>query len=94
MQTAEPRFRDNPRRVGIGLWIVCGLAAGFLARIVPLGRRKRLWIELAAAIVTAFLLGTLATALDFGGWNELEWRATLFAFLGALAAVGITRAVG
>ena len=93
MQTAEPRFRDNPRRVGIGLWVVCGCAAGFLARIVPLGTRKRLWIELAAAVFTALLLGVAATALDFGGWNELEWRAATFAFLGALAAVGITRAV-
>lgn len=73
--------------------MVCGLAAGILARIVPLGTRKRLWLELAAAVLAAFLLGTLATALDFGGWNELEWRAGVFAFLGALAAVGIIRAV-
>ncbi len=79
--------------MGIGLWVACGLAAGFLARIVPLGSRKALWIELAAAALTAFLLGTLATALDFGGWNELDWRAALFALSGALAAVGITRAV-
>ncbi|HUR80785.1 MAG TPA: hypothetical protein VM733_08460 [Thermoanaerobaculia bacterium] len=79
--------------MGIGLWLVCGCVAGILARIVPLGTRKRLWIEIAGALVTACLLGIAATALDFGGWNELEWRAAAFAFFGALAAVGIIRAV-
>ena len=47
--------------------------------------------ELVAAIVIAFLLGVAATALDFGGWRELDWRAGLLAFLGAAAAVGIFR---
>ena len=93
VQTAEASFRDNPSRVGVGLWLGSGLAAWTLARIVPLGKRRGVWIELAAAIVIAFLLGVAATSLDFGGWNELEWRAALFAFFGALAAVGIIRAV-
>ena len=62
-----------------------------VARIVPLGRGGGRWSELAAAIVTALLLGTLATALDFGGWNEPDWRAAVFAFLGAFAAAGVVR---
>jgi hypothetical protein len=62
-----------------------------LARIVPAGRRRARIAELAAALTIAFLLGTVATALDFGGWNELDWRAALFAFLGAFAAAGIAR---
>ena len=79
--------------MGVGLWLGSGLAASVLARIVPLGTRRPFWIELAAAIVGALLMGVAATALDFGGWNELEWRAALFAFLGAFAAVGFIRAV-
>lgn len=79
--------------MGIGLWLGSGLAAWILARIIPLRRGPGRWAELAAALVTALLLGTLATALDFGGWNEADWRAGLFAFLGALAAAGVIRAV-
>ena len=77
--------------MGIGLWFGSGVAAWILARIVPLGRPERPWVELAAAIVTALLLGTVATALDFGGWNEADWRAGAFAALGAFAAIGMAR---
>ena len=48
-------------------------------------------MELAAAIVTALLLGILATALDFGGWNEADWRAGAFCAFGAFAAAGAVR---
>lgn len=62
-----------------------------LARIIPHGRSRR-WIgELAAAVIVAFLLGVVATALDFGGWKELDWRAGLFAFFGAFAGAGLVR---
>jgi hypothetical protein len=79
--------------VGVGLWLGSGFAASVLARIIPLRRRPAFWPELAAAIVTALLLGAVATALDFGGWNAPDWRAGVFAFLGAVAAVGAIRAV-
>lgn len=79
--------------MGFVLWILAGVLAFGLARIVPLGRRKRWWIELLLALATAIGLGLLATALDFGGLAELEWRADVFSFLGALAMVGIVRAV-
>lgn len=42
-------------------------------------------------VSAAFLLGVAATALDFGGWHEPDWRAALFAFLGALAAAALFR---
>jgi hypothetical protein len=79
--------------LGVGLWLGSGFAAWILARIIPLGRGRGRWSELAAALLSALLFGVAATALDFGGWNELEWRAAVFAFLGALAAVGIKRAL-
>lgn len=77
--------------MGIVLWLACGGAAFVLARIVPAGRRG--WIaEACAALVVAFACGIAATALDFGGWKELDWRAGVFAFFGAFAATGLTRA--
>jgi hypothetical protein len=79
--------------VGIGLWCIGGVVAFFLARIVPLRRPPRRLIELSVAIVTALLLGAIATALDFGGWKEPDWRAGTFAFLGAFAMIGLLRAV-
>lgn len=79
--------------MGVLLWMASGLLAFGIARIIPLGRRKRWWLELLVAIIVAAGLGLLATARDFGGFRELEWRAALFAFLGALAALGIVRVV-
>jgi uncharacterized membrane protein YeaQ/YmgE (transglycosylase-associated protein family) len=79
--------------VGIALWIGSGVLAFALARIIPAGRTRG-WIgELVAALLVAFALGVLATALDFGGWKEPDWRAGLFAFLGAFAASGLVRSV-
>jgi hypothetical protein len=79
--------------MGIALWLVSGLAMALLARIIPLGRGRWVWGELILAIVTAFLLGVAATALDFGGWNELDWRAAAFCAAGSLAIVGIVRVI-
>lgn len=42
-------------------------------------------------MVTAIAMGLLATYLDFGGWKEPDWRAGLFCFLGAFAAIGFYR---
>jgi hypothetical protein len=79
--------------MGIALWIAAGLVAFGLARFVPSGRRRPWLGELATSIVAGFLLGIAATALDFGGWREPDWRAGLFALLGALSAVGVFRLV-
>ena len=47
--------------------------------------------ELVAAVVAALAFGVVATALDFGGWNEPDWRAGVFAALGAVAAIALVR---
>jgi len=79
-------------RVGVALWLGCGFIAFLLARLVPLARRG--WaMELALTLAVALLLGTLATALDFGGWREPDSRAGLFAVFGSFAAAGALRAV-
>ena len=75
------------------IWLVSGGAAFLFAKIVPQGRPPRPWGELAASLTAALLLGLAATALDFGGWREPDWRAAAFAFCGAAALLGTMRAV-
>jgi len=68
-----------------------GLLSFAVARFVRTGRRRAWLGELVTAVVVAALSGAGATALDFGGWAEPDWRAGSFAFLGALAGVGFFR---
>jgi hypothetical protein len=79
--------------MGVASWIVSGLTAFVIARIIPSGRSQRSAGDLLVSLSAALLLGGIATALDFGGRNELEWRAALLAFFGALAAGGLLRVV-
>lgn len=75
------------------MWLAAGLAAWLVARIVPFGRGQKKFVELSISAAMAVILGLTATALDFGGWKEPDWRAGLFAFFGALAAAGVFRLV-
>ncbi len=77
--------------MGAALWLGSGLLVFFIARVIPLGRGRRWLGELTAAITTAFVLGLVATALDFGGWREPDPRAGLFTTLGSAAILGILR---
>jgi MFS family permease len=79
--------------MGIGLWMVCAAAVFLVIRRVPFGRRASWLGELFTAIVSALVLGALATALDFGGWNEPDWRAGLFVLFGCAAIAGAFRLV-
>ena len=77
--------------MGIALWVVSSVVAFLLARTAPWRRRPAWAGELSVSIAAGLLLGAVATALDFGGWSEPDWRAGLFVFLGALAAAGMFR---
>jgi hypothetical protein len=83
--------------MGLTLWLASGLVAWSIARIIPPAREKRpskQWVgELAVALGAALFFGLAATYLDFGGWQELDWRAGLLAFFGAFAAAGVFRLV-
>ena len=79
--------------MGVGLWIAAGLAAWIIARIVPMGRTKSWIVELVLSMMAAVLLGLAATAGDFGGLREADWRAGLFAFFGSFAVLGVFRLV-
>lgn len=77
--------------VGSLSWVVVALAATAIARRSAIGVRRRLVLEITVAMLGAMLFGALATARDFGGWAQLDWRSATFAFLGALAAIGAAR---
>ena len=77
--------------MGIALWLVSSVLAFLLARMTPWRRRSKWLGEISVSILAGLALGVLATALDFGGWKEPDWRAGLFVFFGALAAVGAFR---
>lgn len=77
--------------MGIGLWLGMGGLATLIARWIPRARPPAWPPEALAAIATAALAGLAATALDFGGWNEPDWRAGLFALVCAFAAIGLIR---
>ena len=79
--------------MGIALWAACGIAATAVARIIPALRQTQLLSDLLLSLAAALIGGVAATALDFGGWNELDWRAGLFAFACALAATGWMRVI-
>lgn len=77
--------------MGIALWMLCAAAVFFAVRKVRFGRPAG-WIgELFAVVIGALLLGAIATALDFGGWKELDWRAGLFVLFGSAAVAGAIR---
>jgi hypothetical protein len=78
--------------MGLVLWFAAGAIAWAAVRFVAIGKTHSA-IEFAAAIIAAGAFGLLATALDFGGWREPDWRAALFAFFGALTVLGAIRAL-
>lgn len=76
--------------MGAAAWLASGLLAMLVAR--PIRAMRRSWkIELLAGASVAMVAGIAATALDFGGWRELDLRAVTFAFLAAFAAIGLLR---
>lgn len=77
--------------MGIALWMICAAAVFFGIRNIRFGRPAGWMGELFAVAIGAVVLGGIATALDFGGWNELDWRAGLFVLFGSLALGGVIR---
>lgn len=79
--------------MGIVLWLACGSAAFAASRMIASGRPASYAGELALGIAGALIAGLAATALDFGGWAEADWRAGLFSICVAFAAIFCSRAV-
>lgn len=83
---------DN-QRVGVASWVISGIAAFLVARIVPFSRQTHWKTELVTATIAALAAGVAATILDFGGWRDLDWRSAAFAFCIALAVTGVVRVI-
>lgn len=79
--------------MGVASWVVSGIAAFLFARIIPFSRQIHAKTEFVTAFVAAIAAGVAATILDFGGWQDLDWRSAAFAFCVALAVTGVVRAV-
>ena len=79
--------------MGAALWTTAALSVFAVARIIPPGRNKNYLMELLVAIAAAAAFGFAATALDFGGWRDTDWRAVVFVLLGTAAATGAQRAL-
>ena len=78
--------------MGAALWVTSALSLFLIARIIPSGRTRSYLSELLVAVAAAVILGLIATALDFGGWRDPDWRAMAFVALGTAAATGALRA--
>lgn len=79
--------------MGIALWLLCAVAVLASSRAISPARPQRFIGELFVVIAVSFLAGLGATALDFGGWGEVDWRAAVFVILCSFAAIGISRSV-
>ena len=76
--------------MGIAFWLFAGGTACALGRFIP--KLRQPWIgELLIALIASPIFGGIATALDFGGWRELDWRAELFVLSGSFTAIGVYR---
>jgi len=79
--------------MGAAIWLTSALSIFFVAKTVPPGRERNYLTELFVAIAAALVFGVIATALDFGGWRDTDWRAALFVLLGVTAATAAQRAL-
>jgi uncharacterized membrane protein YeaQ/YmgE (transglycosylase-associated protein family) len=81
--------------VGIVAWIVFGLIAGAVAKMIAPGKDPGGWlITLAIGIAGAVVGGFLASLLGFGGVSGFNLGSLLVAIVGALVVLFIWRKVG
>lgn len=79
--------------MGVGLWLLAGVGAFGTSRLIRAARPPGWLLEAVLALTGAVAAGLAATALDFGGWREPDWRAGAFSVLAAFALIGIARLI-
>lgn len=81
--------------MGILAWIVFGLIAGAVAKMIAPGKDPGGWIiTLVIGIAGAVVGGFLASLLGFGGVSGFNLGSLLVAIVGALVVLFIWRKVG
>lgn len=80
--------------MGILSWIVFGLVAGVIAKLLMPGRDPGgCIVTMVIGIAGALLGGFLSTALGFGGLSGFDFRSLLIAILGAVILLLIFRLI-
>jgi uncharacterized membrane protein YeaQ/YmgE (transglycosylase-associated protein family) len=80
--------------MGLISWIVFGLIAGLIAKLIMPGKDPGgCIITVVIGVVGALLGGFIATALGFGGISGFDWRSLFIAILGSLVLLFIWRAI-
>lgn len=79
--------------MGLLAWVVLGLLAGGLAKLLMPGPDPGGCIlTIIIGVVGALLGGFLSTALGFGGLTgRLDWRSLIIAVLGSIVLLAIWR---
>ncbi|HVT45197.1 MAG TPA: hypothetical protein VMT00_12505 [Thermoanaerobaculia bacterium] len=77
--------------MGIVAWLAAAGLAIVVARMLPQLRPSGWKGETAVATVIALLAGLVATALDFGGLDEIDPRAVAFAAACAFGSIALVR---
>lgn len=80
--------------MGILAWIILGLIAGALAKLILPGKDPGgIIVTILIGIVGALLGGFIGTQLGFGTVNALDIRSIIIAILGAIILLLIYRMV-
>ncbi len=80
--------------MGILSWIVLGLVAGVIAKVLLPGRDPGgCIVTTVIGIVGAVIGGMISTALGFGGIQSFDLRSMAIAVLGAVLFLALLRAL-
>lgn len=80
--------------MGLLSWILFGLIAGALAKLIMPGNdRGGCIITIILGVIGAVVGGFIATFLGFGGISGFDWRSMGIAILGAVIVLAIWRAI-
>ncbi|QQR98733.1 MAG: GlsB/YeaQ/YmgE family stress response membrane protein [Sphingobacteriales bacterium] len=80
--------------MGILLWIIFGLIAGVLAKVIMPGKDPGGWfISILLGIAGAFVGGFVGTRLGIGSVDGFNLQSFAIAVVGALGILGVYRLV-
>lgn len=80
--------------MGIISWIIFGLIAGVIAKVIMPGKDPGGWIiSILLGVGGAFIGGFLGTKLGFGSVNGFDLKSFVIAIAGALIILGAYRMI-
>lgn len=80
--------------MGLFSWILFGLIAGAVAKMLMPGKDPSgCLVTVAIGVVGALLGGFVATLLNFGGISGFDWRSLAVAILGSMLLLALWRLI-